>query len=70
MHREFAVHKLNDVGLAKANQIAQEFDKLLTALSSTCPEGREFAIVKTKLEEASFFAKKSVALESAYQERV
>jgi hypothetical protein len=68
MHREFAVHKLNDVGIAKASQIAQEFDKLLGAVEQICPEGRELSIVKTKLEEASFFAKKSIALDPAYQE--
>lgn len=68
MHREFAVHKLNEHGLHKATEIAESFDALLTRLNGLCPEGREFSIVKTKLEEASFFAKKSVALDPNYQE--
>jgi len=68
MRREFEVHKLNDVGFAKAHQIAQAYDDLLAKLVTICPEGRELSIVKTKLEESCFFAKKSVALETAYQE--
>jgi hypothetical protein len=60
----FQFHKLNEAGIKKAIQIAEAFDKLLTELKTLCPErseGREFAIVKTKLEEASFFAKKAMA---------
>jgi len=58
----FAVHQLNDAGIAKATAIAQCFDGLLIQLRQLCTENsREFAIVKTKLEEAAFFAKKSMA---------
>lgn len=57
----FQFHRLNDDGIKKAEVIAHEFDDLLISLSSYCPEGREFSIVKTKLEEASFFAKKAMA---------
>lgn len=57
----FKFHKLNTAGIEKAEEIAEAFDQLLTHLKLVCPEGREFAIVKTKLEEASFFAKKSMA---------
>lgn len=61
MNSEFAVHILNDEGIQKAKDIAVNFDNLLNYLKDTCIEGREFSIVKTKLEEASFFAKKAMA---------
>lgn len=58
----FAVHRLNEDGLKKAEEIAAAFNDCLHTLRSTCPDGREFSIVKTKLEEAAFFAKKAMAL--------
>ena len=61
----FQVHKLNEQGLAKARFIAGAFDILLASLKTLCPEGREFSIVKTKLEECCFFAKKSMANDPA-----
>lgn len=63
----FQVHMLNDVGKEKALKIALAFDNLLSTLAPLCnadpsiPSNREFSIVKTKLEEASFFAKKAMA---------
>jgi hypothetical protein len=60
-HPEFKVHILNDDGIQKAKDIAALFNELLTKIGKLCPPGREFSIVKTKLEEASFFAKKSMA---------
>ena len=59
MHREFEVHLLNPSGIAKAREIAAAFDQLLDTLDTICSASREYSIVKTKLEEASFFAKKS-----------
>lgn len=64
----FQFHRLNADGIKKAEEIAFQFDDLLRELKSMCPEGREFAIVKTKLEEASFFAKKAMANDSANQD--
>lgn len=67
-NKEFVVHKLNEMGMARALGIAVNFDILLTALTvevpgqgALCPEGRELALVRTKLEEACFFAQKSMA---------
>ena len=61
MHDAFAVHMLTDEGKIKARGIAEAFDGLLSALTSLAPDGREMAIVRTKLEEACFFAKKAMA---------
>jgi hypothetical protein len=44
------------------------FEKCLADLQEVCPESREFSITKTKLEEACFFAKKSVAIQPENQE--
>lgn len=64
----FEVHRLNEEGLQKAELIAQAFDTLLNGLATVCnAEDREFSIVRTKLEEAAFFAKKSMAKQSENQ---
>ena len=63
----FAVHKLNEAGLAKAQAIAELFDVLLSDLSEMCPDDRELAIVKTLLEEVAFYAKKAMAKDPANQ---
>lgn len=60
-HKEFEVHMLNEAGKVKAKAIAETFDECLTKLVELCPAGRELAIVRTKLEEACFFAKKAMA---------
>lgn len=64
---EFEVHMLNESGIAKANAIAFSFDTFLTELKEMCPEGRHMSIVRTKLEEASFFAKKAMACSTENQ---
>ena len=68
MHREFEVHLLNPSGIAKAREIAAAFDQLLDTLDAICSASREYSIVKTKLEEASFFAKKAMATQLEYQQ--
>lgn len=65
----FRFHKLNDQGILKALAIANVFDKCLQSLQTMCPESREFSITKTKLEEASFFAKKAMANSPDNQDR-
>lgn len=57
----FRAYRLNEDGMKKAEEIAAAFNDCLNRLQGLCAEGREFALVKTKLEEASFFAKKSMA---------
>jgi hypothetical protein len=58
----FGVHMLNELGKTKAKQIARGFTAMLELLKFAAGgEGRELAIVKTKLEEACFFAKKAMA---------
>lgn len=61
VHEAFQTHKLTRAGFEKAIQIAERFNDLLSDLTALVPEGRELAIVKTKLEEACFFAKKGMA---------
>lgn len=71
MHKEFTVHMLNENGKAKAHGIAMAFDSLLTDLEKNyCgSDGRHFAVVRTKLEEAAFFAKKAMAVRHENQEK-
>lgn len=66
----FKFHKLNKLGIANVEVISGHFINLLGTLKVFCPEGREFSIVKTKLEEACFFAKKAIAIQPENQENV
>jgi len=59
----FEVHKLNEVGMHKAEALQKAFKEFAARLDDWCgSEGREMAIVRTKLEEASFFAKRAMAM--------
>jgi hypothetical protein len=69
-HEEFATHKLNDVGFKNAELIKKAFNDLLSQLEIFCVSGRQFSIVKTKLEEACFFAKKAMAIDLSNQVKV
>jgi hypothetical protein len=57
----FEVHRLNEAGLEKAQTIAECFNNLLDEIRPLVPEGREWSLVKTKLEEACFYSKKGLA---------
>ncbi len=66
----FKFHKLTPTGQIHAQEIALAFDTLLAALTEhgCAVNSREFAVTKTKLEEACFFAKKSMAVQPEFQE--
>lgn len=63
-NNEFSVHELNGLGMNKAEVIRDTFDIFLNNLKDIILDQntREFSIVKTKLEEACFFAKKAIAV--------
>jgi len=69
MSELFQFHKLNGIGMVKAESIAKDFGKLLGSLKVTLgdQESREFSIAKTKLEEACFFTKKAMAIQKENQ---
>ena len=66
---EFGVHRLNEHGLSLADVLATAFSNFLTEIEGIAGTGgREMAIVRTKLEEASFFAKKAMASQPQNQQ--
>ena len=65
---EFTVHMLNDSGKKKAAAIAEGFSILLDGLEGAGVTGRDLALVKTKLEEACFAAKRGMASQLENQE--
>lgn len=67
MNTEFAVQRLNADGMAKTQQIAEIFNDALNKLTLLCPASREMSLVRTKLEEASFFAKKAMCNNASNQ---
>lgn len=69
MDSAFEVHMLNEDGKGKANAIACKFYELLCGLEGIgIKPGREMSIVRTKLEEACFFAKKAMANQKENQQ--
>jgi hypothetical protein len=67
-NQEFATIALNEQGVQEANNIAASFDAFLEALKVKClVNSREFALAKTHLETASFYAKKAMCLKPANQ---
>ena len=67
MRDEFKVHLLNEQGLKLASDLGDVFSKALTEIEALLPAGRERALVITKLQEASFFAKRGIALDPKNQ---
>lgn len=62
MNPLFEVHMLNEQGKELAKAIAGEFHGFLCSLEGMIgQEWREMSIVRIKLEEACFFAKKAMA---------
>ena len=70
MDKLFEVHILNEHGRELAKALTGEFYGFLCSIEGMCgKEGREMAIVRTKLEEACFFAKKAMASVPANQQQ-
>jgi hypothetical protein len=61
MADEFKVHQLNTCGLVNAEQLGEVFARCLAQVQALIPAGRELSLVVTKLQEASFFAKRAIA---------
>lgn len=67
----FDVHKLSNRGIEKAHRIKTAFENLTMELDKVMgDDGRLRSLVMTKLEEASFFAKKSMAKMPENQEKL
>lgn len=72
MRDEFAVHTLNESGKNRAQLLAASFARCLDeveALTGSLNNGRELALVRTKMEEACFFAKKAMAKQLVNQQQ-
>lgn len=74
---EFRSHKLNERGCGKRDDIAAAFSELLNNLESDIAlkdprgvGGRELALVRTHLEQASFYAVRAMALQPENQEPI
>lgn len=67
IRKEFQVHLLNEEGIHVAKTLAYKFSVIANWIQSVGIEGRELSIALTKLEEASFFAKKAVAINPTFQ---
>ena len=60
---EFDQYILSDTGENKYIKINNLFDNLLSDVIEVCPSSRELSLVKTKLEEACYFAKRAMVLD-------
>lgn len=59
----FASHQLNATGIQRVSYIRQDFTSMLNSIVTYCAASpREYAIVRTLLEEACMYAIKAVAL--------
>lgn len=68
VRQEFQVHLLNDQGIGRAQMLGAVFSEALDRIEAIIPPGRDRAIVVTKLQEASFFAKRAIAADPVNQE--
>ena len=65
---DFGFHKMNKTGIKRSEQIAKLFEELVENLDQHFFDARTKAVCLTKLEEAAFFAKKSMALNTDNQD--
>lgn len=63
----FETYILNERGIEKAEGISLAYNELLDRVSKIIPEGREFSLVRTKLEESCFWAKRAMATQTQNQ---
>jgi hypothetical protein len=68
MHKEFESYRLNEKGKRTLFRVKASFDALLNELEGALIPSREMSIVRTKLEEASFYAAKALSLDHTNQE--
>lgn len=61
MRDEFRVHLLNDLGIDAAKEIGEVFSEALDKIERLVPKGRPLSLVVTKLQEASYWAKRGIA---------
>ena len=57
----FTYHAPSTAGVERHGDLSAAFVNLAFVIESTCPDGREKALVYTKLEEAKFWASAAVA---------
>lgn len=69
INKEFKIARLNKLGTSKFEHISLKFDDLLLELMMTCADCRELALVRTKMEEASFFVFKALVTDPRYQKK-
>lgn len=63
VREEFTVHLLNDRGLERAAEIAEEYSAFLDRLEKIAgADGREAALVRTHLQIASYYSKRAIAV--------
>jgi hypothetical protein len=69
MDAMFKTHLLNDEGVTRAKEIADVFDRQWEKLKVLVEGGdpRCIALLKTELERACFYAKKSIAVQPHFQ---
>lgn len=68
IRNEFQSHDLNDTGIARTHDVAKLFSVFLNNLEAVTGEaGRDMALVRTKLQEAKFFAVSAVAAQKDNQ---
>lgn len=66
----FKVHRLNPAGIAAAQELARDFTELVRKCEAVAgvATSRELSLVKTHLQEASYSAKRALAMNPAFQE--